>query len=170
MLYSSNRIYIIGMMGVGKSTLGKQLAKQLHFSFIDLDKLIEKIASLSIAEIFAQYGEAYFRKLEQEALYQTANRNHIVIATGGGTPCFYNNIEWMNEHGKTIYLKATDAFIHSRIMPNASKRPLLAHQTEEQIKATISQLLGQRELYYSQAQMQVNMPIKSLLDIVKTKV
>lgn len=165
---SAQRIYLIGMMGVGKTTLGKQLAKQLHYSFIDLDKQIEKNAALSTTEIFEQYGEEHFRKLEQEALHQTSQRNHIVISTGGGTPCYYNNIEWMNAHGKTIYLNANVAFIYSRVLPNVTKRPLLAGQTHNEILTTLTHLLTLRQPYYQQAQVSVAMPLKSLSDLVKS--
>jgi shikimate kinase len=91
-VFSSERIYLLGMMGVGKSTLGKQLARQLHYSFIDLDKSIEKEEGKSIPDIFAQLGEGYFRKVERQMLLKTAERNHIVVAVGGGTPCFYENM------------------------------------------------------------------------------
>jgi shikimate kinase len=94
-IYSAERIYLLGMMGVGKSTLGKQLARQLHYSFIDLDKAIEQAEGKSIPDLFEQKGESYFRLVEQRQLKETARKNHIVIAVGGGTPCYYENMEWM---------------------------------------------------------------------------
>ncbi len=156
------------MMGVGKTTLGKQFAKQLHYSYLDLDKEIEKSEGKSIPEIFEQKGEAYFRQLEQRALHATAARNHLVIATGGGTPCYYNNMEWMNEQGKTIYLKANAAFILSRISAFPDKRPLLKGKSPDELAVFIAELLENRSPYYNKAQLIVEMPVKSVSDIVKS--
>ncbi len=156
------------MMGVGKTTLGKKLAKQLHYSYLDLDKEIEKAEGKSITTIFEQKGEDYFRKIEQVVLHQTAARNHLVIATGGGTACYYNNIEWMNEHGKTVYLKATTAFILSRVGPFSDKRPLLKGKSQDELAIFIGDLLQNRSPYYNKARLVVDMPVKSVSDIVKS--
>ena len=155
------------MMGVGKTTLGKQLAKQLLYSFIDLDNEIEKQAGISIPQIFEQFGEVYFRELEHKILLQTIERNDIVISTGGGAACYYNNMQWMNEHGKTIYLKANTAFILSRVTPNLTKRPLLKGKSPAELDAFVSELLYQRQSFYEQAHNVVLMPAKSLLEAIK---
>lgn len=162
--YSNHRIYLVGMMSVGKTSLGKQLASQLHYSFIDLDKQIEKKHGKSIAELFEQEGEDYFRKAERQALLETSARDHIVIATGGGTPCFYNNMDWMNLSGKTVYLKATIAFLCSRLGTNYHKRPLLANIPPDELPHFLTQLLTSRESYYKMAKVSVQIPIKSLVD------
>ena len=167
-IYSPQRIYLVGMMGVGKSTLGKQLAKKLKASFIDLDIEIEHYAQQSISVIFEQKGEEYFRLLEQTVLKETKNRDHIIVATGGGTACFNKNMEWMKAQGKTIYLKATASFIVSRISTNPDKRPLLMGKSLESIKLYIDELLTQRTPYYEQAESTVNVPIESMSVLVKS--
>ncbi|NJN78937.1 MAG: shikimate kinase [Saprospiraceae bacterium] len=96
-------IYLIGFMGSGKSFIGKQLSEQLNFEFCDLDERIETAKNQSIASIFENKGETYFRKLESTILQKTANLKNTIIATGGGTACFFDNMEWMNENGKTIF-------------------------------------------------------------------
>jgi shikimate kinase len=99
-------IFLIGMMGSGKSTVGRNLARQLSYSFIDTDSLIEKNQSLNIPEIFAKYGEDRFRELEKETLNFILESDHQVIATGGGLPCYHNNIILMKENGICIYFQA----------------------------------------------------------------
>jgi shikimate kinase len=166
--YSSARIYLVGMMGVGKSTLGKQLARQLHYSFLDLDKAIEAVAGSTITTIFEESGEAGFREAERKVLYNTASRDHIVIATGGGTPCFFDNMEWMNKHGLTIYLRANTAFVLSRIGPVQDKRPLLKGKSPDEMEKFVQHLIETRTPYYNAAAKQVDLPVKSLKDIVKS--
>lgn len=166
--FSSGRIYLVGMMGVGKTTLGKQLAKQLHYSFFDLDKAIELAEGKSIAQLFEQYGESYFREAEQKALHATEGKDHIVIATGGGTPCYYNNMEWMNEHGITIYLKAEASFIISRVGQFPDKRPLLKGKSPGELKIFIEELLETRTPYYNAAAKQILLPVKTVQDAVKS--
>jgi shikimate kinase len=155
------------MMGVGKTTLGKQLARQLQYTFIDLDKEIEKHAGISIAQIFELHGEIYFRELEQKLLLETKHQYNIVVSTGGGAACFYNNMQWMNEHGKTIYLKANAAFIISRVSPNIAKRPLLQGKSPAELDSFIANLIAQRQSFYEQAHSTIEMPAKSLLSAVK---
>lgn len=166
--FSSARIYLVGMMGVGKTTLGKQLAKQLRYSFLDTDKAIELSEGKSVAAIFEQHGELYFREIEQRVLKTTGTRNHIVIATGGGTPCYYNNIEWMNQHGTTIYLKAEASFIISRVSLFRDKRPLLKGKSDGELKKIIEDLLEARTPYYEAALKQIKLPLKSVQEAVKS--
>lgn len=161
--HSNHRIYLVGMMSVGKTSLGKQLASQLHYSFIDLDKQIEKKAGASISELFENKGELFFREMEQVVLHETALRDHAVIATGGGTPCFYDNMEWMNKVGKTVYLKATVAFLCSRLGGTNHKRPLLANVPPDDLPAFLTNLLQAREPYYSLSQVTIQMPVKSIV-------
>jgi shikimate kinase len=163
-----SRIYLIGMMGVGKTTLGRQLAKLLNYTFLDLDRDIEEYENLTIQQIFEQRGEAYFRKAEHEALQRTASHSRIIIATGGGTPCFFENMKWINEHGKSIYLRANSAFILSRIGPNRGKRPLLRGLNDEELREFIEKTLALREPYYGEATHVANLPVKSLPEAVKS--
>ncbi|MCU0441036.1 MAG: shikimate kinase [Bacteroidia bacterium] len=161
--HSNHRIYLVGMMSVGKTSLGKQLASQLHYSFIDLDKQIEMKAGASISELFENEGELFFREMEKAVLHETASRDHVVIATGGGTPCFYDNMEWMNQVGKTVYLKATVAFLCSRLGGTNHKRPLLVNVPPNELPTFLTNLLEAREPYYNRSQVTIQMPVKSLV-------
>lgn len=156
-----NRVYLIGMMGVGKSTLGKQLANALGYSFLDLDKQIVFLEGRSIQHIFEQEGEDYFREAEQHMLHQTVNSNQTVIATGGGTPCFFDNMEWINKQGTSLYLEANTAFIVSRIRHNKDKRPLLKGKEEGELETFITHILAEREPFYSRAHLRIRLPVKS---------
>lgn len=156
--YSAGRIYLVGMMGVGKTTLGKKLANQLHYSFMDLDKEIELAEGKSISQLFEENGEGYFRQKEREHLLNTQQRNHIVIATGGGAPAFFNNMEWMNASGKTVYLKAEIPFIVSRIAQHPGKRPLLKDKEGEEITEFLTRLWEGRRALYEQAQVIMEIP------------
>ncbi len=160
------RIYLIGMMGVGKSTLGKQLANALGYSFLDTDTQIAFIEGRSIQRIFDMEGESYFREAEQHILHQTATDVNSVIATGGGTPCFFDNMEWINTHGKSVYLEANAAFIISRVGQNTDKRPLLKGKETGELEPFIDQMLAEREPYYSCAHLRVRLPVKSFVQSV----
>lgn len=155
------------MMGVGKTTLGKRLARALHYTFVDLDKEIEEAEGKTVEQLFEQQGEAYFREKEHECLLQTQQRNHIVVATGGGTPAFANNMDWMNEHGRTVYLKASAAFILSRVVQYPNKRPLLKGKSPDEMADFISNLLTVRKPLYEQAFIAVEMPCGNLRELVK---
>ena len=110
-----NTIYLIGFMGSGKSHVGKKLAAALYAPHMDLDSLIESSTGMSIKEIFAKHSEAYFRLLERRALHNTAFGPKRIVATGGGAPCFYDNMDWINRHGLAIYLDATPQVLAERL-------------------------------------------------------
>lgn len=160
------RIYLVGMMGVGKSTLGKQLANALGYSFLDTDKQITFIEGRSIQQIFDEEGESYFREAEQHILHQTSTEVNTVIATGGGTPCFFNNMEWINNHGKSLYLEANAAFIISRVGHNTDKRPLLKGKETSELEPFITQILAEREPYYNRAHLRLRLPVKTFVQSV----
>ncbi len=145
------RIYLTGFMGSGKSTVGRQLARKLDYAFVDLDDRIEKDYKTSIPLIFEKYDESAFRRLEQEVLHRTVQSDHTVIATGGGTPCFYDNMEWMNRNGLTVYLKLHPKSLHQRILNAKKVRPLIRQQPPEKVMKFIEQKLGEREPFYMQA-------------------
>ncbi len=137
------RIYLIGMPGSGKSTLGKQLAKRLGYQFVDLDELIVQVAGHPITEIFARQGEDGFRRLERDILKQTATLENTVIATGGGTPCFFDNAAWMNRHGKAVFIHTPLPVIAERIYRTSAekqKRPLFAGKSREQVWETLNEM------------------------------
>ncbi len=153
-------LYVTGFMGVGKTTFGKQVANTLQLPFMDTDMLVEQIANKSIAAIFENEGETYFRDLEANVLRSIDQRKKAVIATGGGLPCYHNNMDFMNKHGFTLYLRASEAFIYNRLMQAKSPRPLLNGLNQEQTKAFIHKTLELRSGFYMQSKMVVDMPVK----------
>jgi len=164
-------IFLTGYMGSGKSTTGKKLAARLQVDFIDLDKLIEAETGLSINRIFAEKGESEFRALEHNALQKIINDNKdVVVACGGGTPCYYGNMELMNKNGITIYLKMSAESLVSRLIHAKDKRPLLENKNEEELKAFITAHLEKREDIYHEAQYIVkgkNLDLEELVNFVK---
>ena len=145
------RIFLIGYMGSGKSMVGKGLAKKLNLSFIDMDDYIEERNFRSIPQIFAEDGEAGFRKLEQKALAELANFEDVVIATGGGAPCFFNNMEVIKNSGRSIYLKGSPRIIAERLKQSKVERPLIKGKNDEQLVNFIDETLSKRENWYKQA-------------------
>lgn len=138
-------------MGAGKSSLGKRLAEGLGCAFYDLDRLIEKGEGMDIPTIFEKKGEAVFRELEAKHLRNTVHLPTSIIATGGGAPCFLQNMEWMNGQGLTIYLQASADTILQRLRKEKSGRPLLAEKTEFELETYIEELLSKRERFYLSA-------------------
>jgi len=144
-------IFLIGMPAVGKSTLGKQIAQKYSLQFIDMDKYIEKIQGKSISEIFSEKGEAFFRQIEAESLKELTKTQNTVIATGGGTPCFYDNMSLMLERGKVVFLDFPLEQISNRISQNPQSRPMFVGKTSTQIASKIQELYTHRRLYYQKA-------------------
>lgn len=145
-------VYLIGFMGSGKSTAGKKLASSLGWAFVDLDKEIEEAAGSSIPEIFAEKGEDYFRNLESEMLRKLQSIGDTVISSGGGTPCFGTNMDFMLETGVTIYLKLTPGQLRSRLAGSQQERPLLKGLDNEGLLEFIKEKLAYREKWYSRAE------------------
>ena len=142
-------------MGCGKSTKAKQLAHKLNCEVIDLDAVIVANEGKTIAEYFAAYGESSFRELESATLKNYPYPENCVVATGGGLPCFFDNMDWMNQHGKTVYLQMEPTALVSRLH-NRQKRPLIAHLDDEQLLVFIQEKLGERDPFYTKAQVIVN--------------
>lgn len=139
-------------MGSGKSTLGKKLAKRLNQPFYDLDVVIEEKENKTIAQIFEQEGEDYFRELERNTLQKLTNtKSNFVMSLGGGTPCFYDNIEFINANGTSIYLKYNVGILHSRLINAKAERPLVKNKTDDELKQFITVKLTEREVFYKQA-------------------
>lgn len=149
------RIYIIGFMGAGKSTFGKKLATLLGWSFIDLDQYLENKRGMSISRQFEIDGEFRFRTAESEALREI-RQSHVVLATGGGTPCFDENMEWMQQHGFTVYLELPPAALASRILPEKAKRPLVSGIPDKDLEKFITEKLAKRREYYVRARLILN--------------
>lgn len=135
-------------MGSGKSTVGKKLSKRLGFAFIDLDSAIELAEGRSVSEIFTDEGEKYFRNIEAEFLRGSSKKSDTVISCGGGTPCFNDNMEFMNNAGQTVYLEMTAAALMSRLINSRSKRPLIAGLDNSELDHFIRKSLAEREKWY----------------------
>jgi shikimate kinase len=139
-------------MGSGKSSLGKELAHKLGLAFADLDELIEEQEGKKISDIFETEGENKFRETEHNCLIKTLQLNNTVISTGGGTPCFFNNMELINAKGISIYIKYNPGILASRLYANKEKRPLIKHcKNKEDLELFIKDLLEKREKYYLQS-------------------
>ncbi|PKP53313.1 MAG: shikimate kinase [Bacteroidetes bacterium HGW-Bacteroidetes-1] len=151
------RIYLVGYMGSGKSTVSKRLAQLMNFECVDLDQLFEEKFKIEIADFFKKYDESLFRLLESRLLKDTLKLSNTIIATGGGTPCFYDNMEWMNQNGITVYLQMHPLSIVYRLNDSKKKRPLVASKSQVELISFVRDHLRQRNIYYSQA----NIIIKS---------
>ena len=146
------RIFLIGFMGSGKTKRGKEIAQKLGYNFFDLDELIQKKNNKTISEIFEKEGEGKFREYEHDSLKEIIKSDDYVLSTGGGTPCFNNNIDLMNQNGITVYLKAESSFLLSRLTnTNNDGRPLIAGKSNEELHDYIKESLNQREQYYIKA-------------------
>jgi shikimate kinase len=165
------KIFLIGYMYSGKTTVGKQLAKKLNYDFLDTDVVFETQYQTTISEFFAEHGEAEFRKAERKILedLQTLS-NNVVISTGGGLPCFNNNIELMRKIGVVIYLEASVGTIYKRFEKSNYPRPLLANLSKDDAIKKIENHLSEREQFYKQANITIsaeNVNFDVLLEILK---
>jgi shikimate kinase len=145
------KIFLIGFMGSGKTTLGRKLAFKMGYEFIDLDHKLEQQVELSIAEYFSFFGEDAFRKLESEVLKKTVYSENVVISTGGGLPCYFDNMDWMKANGKTVYIKLSPKTLADRLETGKEERPLLQDKHGDDLVFFIEQKLAEREKYYSKA-------------------
>lgn len=139
-------------MGCGKSHHGKKLSRKLAYSFIDLDEWIVSKEQRSIPIIFREKGETYFRQLEAKALRALEQEDKVVIACGGGAPCFHNNIDWMNQNGLTIFIDTSEALLLERVKRKPYKRPLLTGKSDTELKRFIHDKLAERRTFYEKAQ------------------
>jgi len=172
MIAGNHIVYIIGFMGSGKSTAGRKLASLLGWSFIDLDKRIEEHTSKTIPEIFSQKGEDYFRSIEAQLLRDLMTCTNTVISTGGGTPCHGDNMDFMNEHGLTVYLKLTPAELNSRLSQSNGERPLIKDLEKGNLLSFIEEKFAVRKKYYDRSDIIVegiNLNISLLFSLVKSR-
>ena len=146
------RIIIVGYMGSGKTTVGKALSKDLGIPFYDLDWYIESRMRKTVAQIFAERGEEGFRKIEHNMLHEVAEFENVIISCGGGTPCFFDNMDYMNGQGETVYLQASPDVLYNHLKMGKTERPLLKGKTPEQLITFIREQLALREQYYNKAQ------------------
>lgn len=144
-------IILIGYMGAGKTTIGHALAKELGVQFYDLDWYIEMRFHRTVAQIFEERGEDAFREMERNMLHEVAEFENVVISCGGGTPCFFDNMEYMNSRCDTVYLKAEASVLASHLKMGRVVRPLIQGKSEEELRAYIEDMLSQREPFYKKA-------------------
>lgn len=162
----STHIYLVGYMGCGKSYWGKQLADSLNFDFVDLDDLIEEREGMTIPDIFSQFGETSFREIEQRALLSTKDlKQPTVISTGGGAPCFHDNMSVMNAIGQTLFLEASPLVLKQNILKSDDERPIVKLIPEIELEAYIANHLTSRLTFYHQAQFQCHVDGLKLEDL-----
>ncbi|MEG1574486.1 MAG: shikimate kinase [Bacteroidales bacterium] len=160
-------IFMIGYMCSGKTTLGRLLARGVGAKFIDLDEYIEKKAGCKVNEIFRDKGEVVFRNLEREALHEVAAVDNCIIATGGGAPCFFDNMDFMNSHGRSVYLKSSPDALFVRLKRYKATRPLLRGKDDVGLWEFICDTLPKREIYYSRASVIFNVdPLENKEDVI----
>ncbi len=144
-------IVLLGYMYTGKTTMGKSLAKRLNYDFFDTDNEIENAYHYTVIDIFRHFSEQVFRNMERQILMSLLKRDHVVIACGGGAPCFFDNIKQINDNAISVYLKMDSKHIISRYQKSKSYRPLLMNKTDDEVKDYINQSLQERQQYYNKA-------------------
>lgn len=164
------RIILIGYMGAGKTTVGKQLADNLGLMFYDLDWYITSRMHRTVAQLFEESGEEGFRKVEHNMLHEVAEFENVVLSCGGGTPCFFDNMDYLNRQGETVYLKATPEVLYAHLKMGKTVRPLLLNKTPEEVEAFVKEQLAQREPYYLKAKHVLDVNLLDSYDKIQTSV
>ena len=165
-----NRIFIIGYMGAGKTTVGKALAKELNIEFYDLDWYIEARMRKTVKQIFDEQGEEGFRRIEKNMLHEVGEFENVIVSCGGGTPCFFDNMEFMNQQGETVYLKATPEVLYGHLKMGKTVRPLLLNKTPEEVQVFIKEQLQKRESFYKKAKHTLDVNLMDNYDKIKISV
>jgi shikimate kinase len=150
------RIFLIGYMGAGKTTLGKALARRMKLSYVDTDHYIEKRYHKKISEIFATEGEESFRDIEHRILIEISEFEDVIVSTGGGLPCFNDNMTVMNSFGTTVYLETSVEELASRLEVSKSVRPVLKNRSGKELVEFIKENLDKRKHFYEQAMIRFN--------------
>lgn len=164
------KIFFVGFMGCGKTTWGRKLANHLGYEFMDLDQVLEEKVGMTIAEYFLQYGQDAFRLLESSILKDTQYPENVVVSTGGGLPCFFDNMEWMSANGQTLYIKLSPKTLAGRLDKGKTTRPLIAGLHGDELVAFIAEKLAEREIFYEQAThivTGIDMSVEMLAETVK---
>ena len=149
------RIFLIGYMGAGKTTLGKAFAREMSLNFIDLDWFIEERFHKTVQQLFLERGEDGFRELERKMLHEVAEFEDVVVSTGGGTPCFFDNMDYMNQEGTTVFLNTSPLVIVDRLKRQRTDRPLLAKCSDDELEFFVREHLASRLPFYLKAKEQV---------------
>lgn len=151
------KVFLTGFMGSGKSYWGRLLSQQLRLPFFDLDEQIEENEGKPITEIFAEKGEEHFRLLEKDTLHIISeSHDSFIMACGGGTPCYFNNISYMKDQGVTVWINTPLNTLFKRLVNEKDRRPLLRSLTDEQLRAFISKKFSDRRMYYEQADIHID--------------
>ena len=150
-----NKIYLVGYMGAGKTTAARRLAQRLGWEVADTDDLFEAKYKISVCDFFNKYDEPLYRKLESEVLKETEKLENVVISTGGGTACYFDNMDWMNQHGLTVFLRISQKAVVDRLVHAKRKRPLAEGKSEEELVAFVEQHYTGRLPFYEQARITV---------------
>ena len=145
------RIFLIGFMGSGKSTLGSKLARLIGYDFVDMDQLIEETAGMTVPGIFNELGEKVFRKWEHDIVLELSHREKVVISTGGGAPCHSDLMRIMNKKGTTVYIQLTPEALAHRLLDSKTERPLIKGKSEQELLDYIHMKLEERDYFYNQA-------------------
>ena len=161
------KIFLIGFMGSGKTTIGKRLAERIGFDFVDTDRFIEMQQGMTVSEVFARYGETAFREMEYNILLEIQKLDHVVVSTGGGMPCYGNHMDIMRSCGKLVYLKTSPQALTRRLLRSHNERPLIKEKTEEELQRYIVEKLSEREPFYSRAQIVVQTENFSLEELLQ---
>ena len=155
--FGGMKIFLIGFMGSGKTHWGRLLGSTLNLPFFDLDEQIVSHEGKTIAEIFAENGEEYFRELEKNTLHLlTESHDSFVMASGGGTPCYFNNIEYMKDTGTVVWINTATDELHKRLLGEKEKRPLIKDLSDDQLRGFILKKYADRRIYYQQADITVD--------------
>ena len=164
------RIILIGYMGAGKTTIGKALSKELGITFYDLDWYIESRMRKTVSEIFAERGEEGFRQIEYNMLHEVAEFEDVIISCGGGTPCFFDNMDYLNQQGQVVYLKAEPEVLYKHLQMAKVERPLLKGKSKEDLLTFIKEQLEKREPFYTKAHYTLDVSLMDNYDKIKISV
>lgn len=161
------RIVLIGYMGSGKTTVGKALAKEVGLPFYDLDWYIESRMRKKVSQIFAERGEEGFRQIERNMLHEVAEFEDVVVSCGGGTPCFFDNMDYLNQQAQVVYLRCEPEVLHKHLLMGKGDRPLLKGKTPEELILFIREQLDKREPFYSKARYTLDVSLMDNYEKIK---
>lgn len=164
------RIILIGYMGSGKTTVGRALAKDVGLSFYDLDWYIESRMRKKVSDIFAERGEAGFREIERNMLHEVAEFEDVIISCGGGTPCFFDNIDYLNQQGQVVWLRCEPEVLRKHLLMGKGDRPLLKGKSPEELIDYIREQLAYREQFYSKARYVLDVSLMDNFDKISITV
>ena len=164
------RIILVGYMGSGKTTIGKALSKETGMMFYDLDWYIESRMHKTVSQIFAERGEEAFRKMEYNMLHEVAEFEDVIISCGGGTPCFFDNMDYLSQQGDVVYLKASPDTLYKHLLMAKVERPLLKDKTQDELIDYITTHLAEREPYYQKAHHVLNVDVLDNYDKIQESV